>query len=383
MTRVPGRNNHEPTAAPNASYVPALISLPLVDEIVLVTLPGVIPTLERSVRRASPSTLVLSSRRASLLLAIDGPLSPLLALPTFSSCGPCLGDVSRVEHVSSVVERAANSALIDALSSAVGRSLRFRVGSPGLRRSLQGPLETELGWINDPRAWDVNLIVIDGSIVAETGVFFRSRRLGELLRTDTTTTPVAAALMAELAAIPDGARVADPFCGSATLLLEAARTAQPAELIGSDLDAGALRTARINLEDPPVGSVGGISIPQFRLHYCDARVASRMWKAPVDRVLADLPFGKRIGKHSSNSDLYYGALRAIDGSLAPDGVVVVMTEHKTALREAVRRIHTLQVRAEHVITLGGLHPSIYVIKRPSGTRRRRNTPSRRLERAKL
>ena len=81
----------------------------------------------------------------------------------------------------------------------------------------------------------------------------------------------------------------------------------------------------------------------------------------VDRVVANLPFGKRVGSHQRNKILYPEVLRDIARVLTPRGRAVMLTEDKRLFTQSVQRTRNIRVIKEVTFTTGGAHPSAYVV----------------------
>ncbi len=311
---------------------------PVRDRLVLRTVPGAVDYLAEDLR-GLPARVV---RRAPDRLVVDyaGPLRPLAAVRYF--------DVLAVDLDGTAEQRLRESAADGALA-AVTTPVRFRVGAIGADRWGLRDRLAELGWRNDPRSWDVN-IEPHG---AELGAMYLTRRYGELRRTPASTNPVVAAVMVRLAKIQAGQTVLDPFCGAGTLLVLAGEMAAPGRLVGADHQARWLTLAAENarLRDLPL-----------RLVRADApRLPIRT--GAVDRVLANLPFGKRVGSHHINTELYPAALREIARVLPGGWRAVLLTDDKRLFTQAVQRTHLIKVIKEVTIARGGLHPSVYVLAR--------------------
>lgn len=127
-----------------------------------------------------------------------------------------------------------------------------------------------------------------------------------------------------------GEAVLDPFCGSGTLLAEAAAYASPLTLTGLDTDPRALEAARDNLA----------SLESVRLERRDARDTG-VRAGSIDLFLSNLPFGKRFGDRRDNPDLYREVVREIArlGS-GPEWRAVLVTSDDAALVAAASRAGT-------------------------------------------
>lgn len=303
--------------------------------ILLETAAGVAPFLAGEARAAGLE--VREEGRAHVV--VEGPLDRVAELRLYSAAAVPLGD----DPVSTLASSPAVAAVADG-------AVRFRVAEVEGRWELRDQLVERLGWVNDPRGWDVNVRALDGRLVAELGPLFRTRRFGPLERAPASTTPVVAALIAQLAHVADGQLVCDPFCGAGTILVEVARLAPRARLLCTDTSRAALAAARTNL------SGTGARVERRDVRSLPVRAGS------VDRVVANLPFGKRVGTRREVEDLYPVFAATLERMLAPDGRAVLLTEAKRLLRESLERVR-LRVADEVVVETGGLQPSIFVVVR--------------------
>jgi predicted RNA methylase len=326
-------------------------------DVMLLSLPGAVPFLRDDVA-ALPSVSTVSSGEDYLIARVDGPLDGLLDLQTYASLGLLLATNTAV-----VPERLRD--LADQLTALLADPgpLRFRIGATVPDRfALVDAITRELGWENSASRWHLNLELHDGKIVAQIGPLFLTERMGAMQRLPASTTPVIAAVMVRLAKIRPGNAVLDCFCGAGTILVTAARQTSGLRLIGLDRDRDALRAARENLRrcGALVGQADAQSLPIGDLK--------------VDRVVANLPFGKRVGSHRGNVALYPAFLREAERVLVERGRIVVLTEDKALLRETVQRTRRLKIIREVLLRSGGGTPTAYVIERsrrpPRDTRAR-------------
>jgi len=318
------------------------------DRLILRTAPGAVDYLADAVRALGAR--VLRREPDGLVVEYRGPLRPLAEIRYF--------DVLAVEP----------DALDDSLKDGVLAALlpdgpvRFRVGQLGEDRwAARDRLVADHGWVNAPEAWDVN--IEPGGM--EIGGLFLTQRFGELLRTPASTNPVVAAVMVRLAKIEPGQLVVDPFCGAGTLLVYAAEMARPGRLVGLDTQARWLRMAAENLarrssRTPAVAGSAGVAGCPGTLVRADAAQLP-LGTGTAHRVVANLPFGKRVGSHRVNEALYPAALAEIARVLPGGGRAVLLTDDKRLFRETVQRTRLVRVVKEVVLARGGLHPSVYVV----------------------
>ncbi|WP_395138013.1 hypothetical protein [Armatimonas sp.] len=81
----------------------------------------------------------------------------------------------------------------------------------------------------------------------------------------------------------------------------------------------------------------------------------------ADAIVADLPFGQRIGSHKDNVKLYPALLAKAERLLRVGGTEVFLTHEIRLFEETLGP----QWKIERVIplALGGMHPRLYVLNR--------------------
>lgn len=330
------------------------LDVPVADQVHLASLPGAVERLLQQCHDLGPPSLSGIRRTADAVVAdLDGPLRPLADLRLFGAFGIVLG----ADPVAALA-RSAASGVLSAVR--VDRPLRFRVGQLTGRRELTDLIVAGLGWANDPGDYDVNVEQAGRDLVAQVGPLFRSRRFPAMARMPASANPVLAALVVALAKVRDGDVVLDPFCGAATMLVETAAVAS-VRPIGSDVDPAALVAAAANLPLFPAGRL--LRADAARLPLADRS---------VDRVVANLPFGKRVGSHATNVALYPAFAAELARVLRLDGRAVLMTEEKSLLGRSIEAARGLRVvREAKLATPGGeLHPSAFVVEATRAAQRR-------------
>jgi tRNA (guanine6-N2)-methyltransferase len=165
-----------------------------------------------------------------------------------------------------------------------------------------------------------------------------------------------AAAMVELTRPRPGDRVLNLMCGSGTLMVERLLRAPLVHLLGCDLDGAALRGAAANLA--AAGLPGAAALARMDATRLGLRDGA------VDALLADLPYGHRMGSHEDNAALYPAVLREAARVAVPGARLVVLT-HELRLFErclAGARPWWRPERAAQVFQKGH-HPVIHVLRR--------------------
>ena len=328
-------------------------SVDVEDELVLRTTGGGVPLLEGDLARLDCRPRVLERDADSVRIAYRGALGALAAIRLYDVCGVVLAPIETAAPPSPdiVLARLRESLDRGALSAvATAEPVRFRVSPLRFGRwELRDLVARELGWVNDPSRWDVNLEVMGSRLAAQVGALHWSRRFAKLGRIPASTNPVVAALMIRLLGPEAGDVVCDPCCGSGTLLFEAAATQPGVILVGGDVSRAALRAARRNLGRAALlyrGDAGALPLGGGTIH----------------RLACNLPFGKRVGSHRENVGFYPALLAEVGRVLAPGGRAVALTEEKRLLRQTAGAARGLRIERELTLSAGGLHPSVFVLR---------------------
>jgi tRNA (guanine6-N2)-methyltransferase len=328
------------------------------DDLVLRTLPGVVDYLADALARL-PKATVTQRWHDAVRVQYDGVLGELADIPYFSSCAVVLRKPTEPESepgslptTARVTESLTNGVL--AVISNNNKPVTFRVGDIPDRWATSDALTNSLGWINDPRAWSINIVSDHNLTLCEVGFLHTTQRYGKLQRLPASTTPVIAAVLVRLAKITDGATVVDPFCGAATNLLHASVMARPGLLLGMDRSPQALVAAQTNLDTRGLTNAQLVRADATHLPLSDGS---------IDRIIANLPFGKRVGSHTDNQWLYPQFMAEVRRVLSRQGRAILLTEDKRLFRDAVQRTHKIRVIKEILLESGGAHPSAYVVVR--------------------
>lgn len=146
-------------------------------------------------------------------------------------------------------------------------------------------------------------------------------------------------------------------CGSGTILIERAKYLAK-QIIGFDNNPAALEIARNHI---------GVSGTDSKIHLIQSDIRRLpTYGGWADTLCADLPFGQLVGTHQENRELYPLVLNEAARIAKLNARFAIIT-HEIRLMEQLLNV-TKYWHAEAIlpITLGGLHPRIYVLKRIIG-----------------
>ena len=148
-----------------------------------------------------------------------------------------------------------------------------------------------------------------------------------------------------------GARVIDPCCGSGTLLIERAKLSPCQSLTGVDIAHRAIDAARKNTALAVVNAKYTVNdILRFECH------------RPYDELICNLPFGNRVGTHSSCEKLYRGLVAKLPELVRKGGVAVLYTMEFTLLKNIIRESPRVTLLKQQRTEAGGLTPMIFILE---------------------
>ncbi len=145
-------------------------------------------------------------------------------------------------------------------------------------------------------------------------------------------------------------------CGSGTLLIERGMLAPAQRLIGCDISAEALDCAARNVAAWRAGGAELYDWDATRLPLEDSSVGA---------LLADLPFGNRVGTHEGNHALYPAMLREAARVAKAGARFVVISAEVKLLQATMQAQDAWQVKHTLRVNLAGLQPMIAVLERNS------------------
>ena len=165
--------------------------------------------------------------------------------------------------------------------------------------------------------------------------------------------PVTAASVMRIALpyMKDNASVLDPFCGSATMLIEREYVKKTGSLVGVDISPAAIKAACANRKASGLrmalikGDILGFGASRY------------------DEIVSNMPFGNRVGGHQSNIRLYREFADKLKLLLNENGVAFLYTQEKKLLRDVIGEKKEFSIVREEAFQSGGLSPTLFIIKR--------------------
>lgn len=238
----------------------------------------------------------------------------------------------------------------------VVRSGEHAWGSPQAASALGAGIQRVFNWSVDLEHYDLEVFaqIFDNEILLGLTLTPESLHHRDAIKRGRTGLkgPVAHGL-ARLADIQPGHVVLDPMCGAATIPIEVARVQPGARIIAADISPSEIDRAQRNVERAAV---------DVELHQWDAREIP-LPDASVDRIICDLPFGRRVGSPIRNRHLYPPVMRAMARVLRPGGLAVLLTLERRLMQKQIDREPRWRLARGGRVHFGGLVPSYYVLKR--------------------
>jgi tRNA (guanine10-N2)-methyltransferase len=156
--------------------------------------------------------------------------------------------------------------------------------------------------------------------------------------TATALEPELAFVMANLAGVVPGARVCDPFCGSCSLLLAAARLGA-GSTVGFDADAEQLNESAISDNF----AAAQLPLPQLRLADISSAVPAAL--GPYDTIITDPPYHAKARVSSSDSAAA-DSTQVVAVQLVDSVIDALLELAATALVPGGRLVYLLPVRSD-------------------------------------
>jgi len=165
----------------------------------------------------------------------------------------------------------------------------------------------------------------------------------------------------KFAEVAPGDIVCDPMCGSSSISIEGALSCPNSFQIAGENHPIAMEHSADNIADIEKETHELYSLPASVVHWDVYQLPLRT--ATIDKIITDLPFGKRMGNRERNMFLYPVALREMARICRPQGKAVLLTQHKAALARAVKKTSYWQTLEVRKIMMGGLDVVAYLLIR--------------------
>lgn len=164
--------------------------------------------------------------------------------------------------------------------------------------------------------------------------------------------PALAYIMCMIAEVNEDDIILDPFCGSGTIGITAAKHFNPIKVLCSDVKGKAVD---ITMKNARAAGVKKNRIVIFRSNVNRLRLQ----KGSVTKIITNMPFGIRTGSHDENIKTYKSFAQKARKILKENGKLVILTQEKNLLTEVFKNTH-LKLIKQIPIQQGGLKPVIFV-----------------------
>ena len=227
--------------------------------------------------------------------------------------------------------------------------------SPDIARFAGSGIKARYGWPISMKQYDLEVLVRVQGAHAEVSLRLSPESLGRGGRVShgpASLNSTVAYAMGVISEPQPGEVFVDPMCGAGTTLLERANLGEAA-LIGGDRYAKPLQMARENL------AANGIAAHLAQWNAARLPLAAES----VDKVVCNMPWGRRIGSFSNNQWLYREFICELVRVLKPEGKAVLLTLERRLLTHILERHTGLELGRVRALALGGLEPAIYEVRR--------------------
>lgn len=149
----------------------------------------------------------------------------------------------------------------------------------------------------------------------------------------------------------------DPFCGSGTILLEAAHLLPRWQLYGSDIDPRAVAGAQQNI------TLLGLS-ERVAVQQANALRLSEVYPAAAfTAIVTNPPFGVRVGRGLNFRAFYHRFLQEAAYVLQPAGRLVLLVRKRGAFNAILDRQRVFSLRHVRIIETSGIYPGVFVLEK--------------------
>ena len=151
----------------------------------------------------------------------------------------------------------------------------------------------------------------------------------------------------------------DPFCGSGTILLEAAHLLPRWRLYGSDIDSRAVAGAQQNI------ALLGLS-ERIEVRRANALRLGEVYPPETfSAIVTNPPFGVRVGRDLNFRAFYNRFLREAWHVLRPGGRLVLLVRKRGAFNAVLERQRRFRLRHVRIVETSGIYPGVFVLEKRS------------------
>jgi len=279
--------------------------------------------------------------------------------PSVESLESLLLLVGEQADLEKTIEQARRTDQLDGTFSITVSAAHVPYGSSGvIEKAVAGAVSARYGWRHSQlqRAPIDVRVFIDGTWALIGVRLFDaplSRRQYRVVNVRGALRPTVAASLVRIAAsVRSRPRIWDPFCGSATILCEAAEDGY--EVWGTDIDHEAIEAARENL--------AAVNREYWTHIECADSTLPNAWKKhqSATAVVTNLPWGKQVAIKSKQALYDCVSWGAVD-LVRRGGVSILLTTEPNHIQRRLKRAKAVRVE-EQKIGLLGQTPTILTIQ---------------------
>ncbi len=147
----------------------------------------------------------------------------------------------------------------------------------------------------------------------------------------------------------------DPFCGSSVIPITALKYFDIKRVLCSDISSKAIYASKENFRSAEIEE------SRYKLFKSDIKDIV-LSKRNVDKIISNLPFGIRVGKHNRNIEIYQSLELLANKLLRKRGMLVLLTQEKKLIREVFKK-GEWNVKSVLRVNEGGLLPEVFVVSK--------------------
>ncbi len=184
------------------------------------------------------------------------------------------------------------------------------------------------------------------------------RRQKKVWRPRITLKPTVASAMLQLCQFGGKGRLLDPFCGSGTILIEAATLFPYLEIYGSDRRYEAITGVQDNICKANFAD-------RIEIQQADARDLATHYPANFfQAIVTNPPYGMHLGPEMDFYRLYWKFLQGAEKILEPGGrIVILVGKGCGAFKKIISQFGTFKIWEERLVKTGELYPHLFICER--------------------